>query len=1350
MMKQTMKLHILFALSCICGLVGCNNVPQTNNASYTTYSDVVVASSLSNQQIMCMAQDSDGYIWFGTYRGLDRYNGHEMRQYFCDDSPNGLPDNQIRSLFSDSKGHLWVATKSGVAIYTDRDDFMHVNMSLNGAFVSHIIENSRGDIYALQGGDIMHYDSLQNSLQNIVSGAIPSTDLVRNAFVDIEDKFWIVGHSQISCYSTITLKHIETLNFSANEIGVATLIDNNIWMVRNGKICLYNVISHQWQPTPQCIANEHRLHNASISCISVVPHGNIIIGTASGLFAYSPETDKLIHQSEPDFPFEAPSFNVSLTYPDTYGNLWFCSSTQGYMVSTHDRKLFNADSYLRSTFSEKPMASVAYGSDNMLWLATRNDGLFGYNISTRTITQYDLSTIVPNLNSYRIIYIFSDSKGDLWLSSLPGGIIHLHHSNGKLSYAGSYPIDYAIVINEDAHNTIWVGCYGNTYYSKRTTSNQFEAHRIFGNTFYYMSCMAPLSNGRFATLVKNYGLRYINDSTQQLDVPAIPDSTLATCIKRSMFLPSAIHEDKNGNLWIGTVTNGLLRYNMNSGTLDAIGGMPCDDICSIEEDQQGNLWVSTQYGLAKYVPSTNSTVNYYMSDGIGGNEFYDRASCQLPDGTLIFGGAHGLTVFNPQSLTDYPETRLHLEDLKVHNKLVRPSDDGCITTSLTNAKEINIDYTQNSFSISFSALDFGGDERFCYQYKLDGFNTDWIDAHSAREAFYANLHPCKYTFNVRVTNKDRTHVIAQRSVVVNVIPAPWNTWWAKLIYAAILVSLIVFVARLFIRLKLEHWTLLQAERDREHEKRINKMNMSFFANVSHEFRTPLTIIAGPVSQLANDASLSSEQRSLLKIVQSSVNRMLRLVNQMMDFHKLEDDALRLEVVRHDIISLLRQSVAMFSVQAKEKELTITTQGLEDNCLIWLDADKLDKIVCNLLGNAVKYTPQGGRIDFSFDVVTRQAALDEFPNLPNDDCSRYVKIAVANTGVGIPQGELTRIFERYYQINKQSQGQFNWGTGIGLYYAQRLVTLHHGRINVQNTADGVMFSFVLPAADNVYSDAEKAQVGTPSQSSLYPLIDTIEETPATPQQADNKRTIMVIDDDVEIVHYVKTMLSPTYNVLGRFNVDSALESIREKAPDLILCDVMMQGKDGFELCQEVKNDLQLCHIPVILVTARTTTTDQIKGLGSGADAYVTKPFDPAYLQALINSIMQNRDKVRHILGSSTQTDTLETDTLSPQDNAFMTELYKIMEAELSNSDLDVSHMTDMLRISRTKLYYKVKGLTGENPSAFFRRYKLNRAAELIKEGRYNMSEIADLTGFSSLSHFSTSFKKQFGIAPSEYK
>ncbi|MBP5419738.1 MAG: response regulator [Bacteroidales bacterium] len=1346
-----MKLHNFIALLILVSLTSCSNT-QTDEP-IDTYPDVVISSSLSNQQIMCMAQDSDGYIWFGTYRGLNRFNGHEMRQYFCTDAPNSLPDNQVRAMHTDRNGRLWVATKNGVALYSHNDDFEKVKVKSKNDFCSHIVENRRGDIFAIQMGDVLRYDSTQNALVTVISNVMPATDFVRATFIDSEDNLWIVSHNQIICYSSQTLKHIETLDFAPNEIGIATLIGDEIWMTRKNEIAIYNVLQRKWQPQPQCITNRAALRNVNVSCISSLSQGNILIATTSGLWVFDSEKGKLINQNDADFPFEAPSIIVTQTFIDTDENLWLCSSSQGYVVVPHERKLFNSDSYLRTAFSGKAVASVAYGSSNMLWLATQIDGLYGYNVSTRTITHYDIAALVPNLNTskYRIIYIFSDSKGDLWLSCAPGGLIHLHHNNGRLSYAGSYPINLAIVIGEDNDGTIWVGCYNNTFYSKRATNNHFEAHQILGNTFYYMSCMRQLSNGRFATLIKNQGLRCVNnDAMHKLDEPLIPDSVLSSCIKRSVFLPSALLEDRKGDLWIGTVSNGLLHYNMHTKELTTIDGTACNDISSIEEDDEGSLWISTLFGLTKHDPNTNTTINYYKSDGIGGNEFYDRASAHLPDGTLIFGGAHGLTVFNPKTLTDYPQTRLYLEDLKVHNRIVRPEYGSCISTSLSKAKEINLNYKQNSFSISFAALDFGGDERFCYQYKLDGFNAYWIDAHNAREAFYANLRPCSYKFNVRITNKDRTLVIAERSIVVNIIPAPWNTWWAKLIYVCLLVGLILFIARLFIRLKLEHWTLLQAERERERERHINKMNMSFFANVSHEFRTPLTIIAGPIAQLTADETLTTEQRNLLKIVQSSVSRMLRLVNQMMDFHRLEDDALRLEVARHDIIGLLRQALSMFTMQAKEKEITIVTHGVEDSCIMWLDPDKVDKIICNLLGNAVKYTPQGGRIDFCFDVVTRQAALDEHPDLPNDGCTRYVKIAVANTGQSINADDLTRIFERYYQIRRQAQGQFNWGTGVGLYYAKRLVSMHHGCIKAENSSDGVVFSFVLPVTDTAYTDEEKVQGGAPTQSALYPLADVVDDTNAEQQPDEDKRTIMVIDDDVEIVHYVKTLLTPTYNVVSRFDAESAINCIREKAPDLVMSDVMMQGKDGFELCREIKNDLQLCHIPVVLVTARTTTTDQIKGLGTGADAYVTKPFDPAYLQALINSIMQNRDKVRHILGSSTQTDTLETDTLSPQDNAFMTELYKIMEAELSNSDLDVSHMTDMLRISRTKLYYKVKGLTGENPSAFFRRYKLNRAAELIKEGRYNMSEIADLTGFSSLSHFSTSFKKQFGTNPSEYK
>lgn len=531
------------------------------------------------------------------------------------------------------------------------------------------------------------------------------------------------------------------------------------------------------------------------------------------------------------------------------------------------------------------------------------------------------------------------------------------------------------------------------------------------------------------------------------------------------------------------------------------------------------------------------------------------------------------------------------------------------------------------------------------------------------------------------------------------------------------------------------------------------MNMNYFANVSHEFRTPLTIISGPITQLVGDDSISPENHTLLCIVKRSVDRMLRLVNQMMDFHKLEDDALRLQVKHQDIIGLLKMSSESFALQAHEKNITFNTSGLEDNYLMWMDSDKIEKILYNLLGNAMKYTQDGGRIDLSLDVVSAQEAHNIFPNGNINDNYQYVKVTVADNGDGIPEDKLDMIFERYYQLDKQAKGQFNWGTGIGLYFVKRLVTLHHGFIKAENRNDGkgALFCFVIPVNETAYSDEEKTN-DTQHQSEIYPLGSDIISHDLTSKTDENtdRQTILIVDDDVEIVHYVKTLFGTKYNVIGRFDADSALSVMNDKAPDIVLCDVMMTGKTGYEFCHQVKNDIQICHIPVILVTAKTTTKDQIEGLDSGADAYVTKPFDPTYLQALVGSILQNREKVRNLLSATTQTETLDDNVLLPQDNAFMTELYKIMEQELANPELDVTYMTDLLHISRTKLYYKVKGLTGENPSIFFKRYKLNRAAELIREGKYNFSEIADMTGFSTLSHFSTSFKKQFGVSPSEWK
>lgn len=669
--------------------------------------------------------------------------------------------------------------------------------------------------------------------------------------------------------------------------------------------------------------------------------------------------------------------------------------------------------------------------------------------------------------------------------------------------------------------------------------------------------------------------------------------------------------------------------------------------------------------------------------------------------------------------------------------MVRPGKGACIDRHLSYNPDINLKYDQNGFSISFAALDYSESERLHHYYKLDGFDQYWINAHNNKEAYYANLPAGTYTFRVRITQNDQSTIVGENAIRVIVHPAPWATWWAYTFYLIAGITILAFFIRAMWRIRVEKQAVLRAEQAKAQEQFINKMNMSFFANISHEFRTPLTMISGPISLLYSSSDITGENKNLLRIVQRSVNRMLRLVNQMLDFNKLENDTLKLKVRPTEIVVFLKELTDIFRVNAESKSITMITNGLEGSFIAWIDEDKIDKIFTNLMSNALKYTPAGGRINVNFDIVS------------GEDAVQVVKIEVINTGQ-IPDDKLEKIFERYYQISDEHGGIYNWGTGIGLYYARSLARLHHGSLTASNLKDDnkVMFTLIVPVGQSAYSEAERSHEQV-NQLEAFPLEENPLPVKPDPDLDKEKKTIMVVDDDSEVAYYLEMLLGSDYQVVCRFNAESALEAITENAPDLILSDVVMPGKDGYWLCREIKESLQLCHIPVILVTAKTTIENQVEGLNVGADAYVTKPFEPHYLMALIKSLLNNREKTRSLLSRSTQTDKMDENVLSPQDNMFMTELYHLMESELSNPELDVTRMTQLLKISRTKFYYKVKGLTGENPSVFFKTYKLNRAAELLKEGKYTISEIADMTGFNTLSHFSKSFKQQFGIPPSEY-
>ena len=1013
---------------------------------------------------------------------------------------------------------------------------------------------------------------------------------------------------------------------------------------------------------------------------------------------------------------------------------------QGYHVVYAYEEIFNNDSWLKSNLGQKSVVSIACDSKDNLWIVTLKDGLYLYNPKSAVFNQMEVDAK----------YVFVDSRDKVWLSD--GSTVTRCRLNGmKLIVEKAWPVFWSMSISEDAGGRIWIGAMGeHTYYI--SPDDELKTMKALSAHFTFTPYCLPLADGTVLTASFEHGLAQLDGRMNHSRQISVPESQWKTGIKRSVFVPVCMHQTQDGTVWIGTLANGLFRYDIAENSFVHVPGAPCLDITSIEEDESGNLWVSTQYGLGKYDVNSGQFTNWFADDGIGGNQFYDRSSCRLSDGTLVFGGTHGLTVFDPELVAIDRQVPVYFEDLKIHNELVRPGVDECIDKSLVHGPQIHLKYTQNSFSISFAALEYSEYERVEYQYVLDGFDNHWIDAHNNREAYYSNIPSGRYSFKVRILNQDHSVILAENSISITVDPAWWFSWWAHLIYLCVLLAAIYLIFKIRSRIVSEKMDKIKAQQEKEQEQKLNRMNMDFFANISHEFRTPLTMISGPVSQLVQSTEMTHENKRLLDIVQRNIRRMQRLVNQQLDFNKLENDTLKLAVRPIDVIEQLGNLTDIFRVSAEEKGIVFKTYGLEDSVTVWADDDKLDKICFNLLSNALKFTPSGGKVEFSFDVISRDDASALFSLSSKDSDARYLKISVRDTGPGVPESELERIFERYYQIENNIPNAYTWGTGIGLYFAKALATMHHGYLKAgpQPVGSGTIFTLIIPISESSYSETEKYHLGGAEVNSPF-KVKSVKYTsaPATvPGEKHHK--VLIVNDDADVVHYLKELLSSQYEVLSRFDADSAYQVVKEEPVDIVISDVVMPGTTGYELCRLIKDNIQVSHIPVVLLTAKATVGDQVEGLDSGADAYVTKPFEPQYLLALIQSQLRNREKMRDMLNRATDVETLEENTLSPQDSAFMTELYQLMENELSNSELDVSRMTEMLHISRTKFYYKVKGLTGENPSVFFKRYKLNRAAQLILERKYNVSEIADMTGFSTLSHFSTSFKKQFGVSPSEYQ
>lgn len=1308
----------------------------------------VIANDISNQKVSSFMEDSQGHIWISTFRGLNRFNVYEYHQHFCTNDEKSLPDNQVQCVYKDSKERLWVSTVNGMALHTEQDDFVRIPMNTRSRNAVQVLEDKDGRIFINTMVEVAMYDEEKEEFVTVLSsvdGQMPAA--VQIFFSPSDNDIWLASSTHLGRYDSQTFEFKGAIDLNGIYRYFTMTDSGTVCMCSESAISLYNIAEERFLEVPAIFKNHKTFNKSSVTYIYPYKDESYLVCTdRHGMFIYNSIENSLKHQSEKGFPFEVPDVKITCMYTDSRDNLWIGTYDQGYQVIYSYEERFNGDSWLKANLGNKSVTSVATDSKGNLWILTLKDALYYYDPSSELFTEVDFKA-ATTLNG-----LFVDRDDNVWLVGTKG-VARCNAIGPSLRIEKRWDVFMPISISQDKDGRIWVGTMGEAVYCISPDDDKLRSMKTVSAPFTFTPYCLPLNDGKVLSASFDQGLSLIDGAQNHVRQLAIPQSMLDECIERSVFVPCCMHQTSDGMIWIGTLANGLLKYDLATNVLSKVPGAPCLDITSIEEDALGNLWVSTQYGLGKYDRTTGDFTNWFADDGIGGNQFYDRASCTLPDGTLVFGGTHGLTFFDPDNVVFDRDIQIYFEDLKIHNVLVRPDEDECITKSLTYNPDINLEYDQNCFSISFAALDYSEYGRVDYQYKLEGFDGHWIDAHNNREAYYSNIPGGRYTFRVRVTNRDKSVTFAENAIKVKVELPFWLAWWAFLVYIFISIGIIHIIMRTRREVNEEKQAKVKAQQEKEQERKVNQMNMSFFANISHEFRTPLTMIAGPVAQLAQASEMTTDNKRLLDIVQRNIRRMLRLVNQLLDFNKLENDTLKLKVKEVDIIAQLNNLSEIFREMAKEKGVIFTTFGLEESFKAWIDDDKMDKMCFNLLSNAMKFTARGGKVELILDVITREDAQELFELKPTDTDTRWLKIQVKDSGPGLPEDQLERIFERYYQLENQVRGAYNWGTGIGLYFARTLATMHHGFLKAGNrtTSRGAVFTLVLPISESSYLDSEKLDLDAANQITPSPLpcIKYSESQPEPENDKSDKKVVFVVDDDVDVVNYLKEMLTPEYKVYTSFNVDTAYALMKEKAPDVVISDVVMPEKTGYDLCRKMKENIQMSHIPVILLTAMATVEDQVQGLDSGADAYVTKPFEPQYLKALIASQLRNRAKVRAMLSESTDVEELEEDVLSPQDNAFMTELYQLMEKELSNSELDVSRMTELLHMSRTKFYYKVKGLTGENPSVFFKRYKLNRAAQLILERKYNVSEIADMTGFSTLSHFSTSFKKQFGVSPSEY-
>lgn len=1382
-MKQKRKLRFrILAMLTVC--VSMSTKADLSGLPYS-FKQITIQNGLSHTDANSIVQDEKGYIWIGTYSGLNRYDGFRIKSFYNNDNAGHPYMNRIANISIDRDGLLWLATQAGIQLFDPfREKFLTIKIR------NQVLKKDETDLKKII---VLHSDYLftidkhyQVTMYSISKAdgkyALTKEPFSLNAncyafFVDKRNEIWFSTNQGIWKLTTNNnLSHYKTPELF-DEVFFTFLDDHHLFLSNEDKLMIYDHPNDLEEDIPIVELKNGEPVSLSrdygkITDIKSVSSEEYWISTWKGLFVLNKANGKFTSRSiyQKDYLNGLSSDFINQLLIDKSHNLFAATYAGGVNIIDLKKNPFSSIRFTPSVdnniIPEKIVRSVVC-NDEYLWIGSNAMGLTRIHKKTRKHWFYQTNQY-SELKSNEIRAMLFDRNELLWVGSTKGINIIKSGNNRNVSFVPKQQLPFFPEIEVsamavDCFNQIWVGTWFNGICRIRKDKNglyetDFLKHtQIDSDAFTSSSVITIFAHETRPELYFSTGeklVRVFMDSHGEIEKTWVYQAKDQKEYALSSNFICSIQQKNDSTLWIGSIGGGFSEMQLfpdgkyRSFNYQEENGLHIKDVECIEKDNQGNVWLGGNE-LVKYSQKTKSFKSYL----VGGNSYKVGSSFKDKNGILYFGGIDGLTWFNPDDIEENKTPAIpEISALRVNNTdfQIAPNEKG-----IAYSDKIRLKYNQNNFNFDFFISNNASPEGYEFKYRLKGYETEFNTiAHSFPFVSYANLKPGKYELELFAINNDGLMNPEKRSLQIIISPPWWLSWIAKTIYIILFIlaiSAIFFYFYNWINLKKK--LEIQDLKDKQKEK-LHQMQLQFFTNISHEFRTPLTLIHGVSEQLQSE-QVNLKQRQQLGVLLSNVKRMTRLVNELMDFRKAETGHFKLSVQKKNISDFTKEICNEFENIAKEKNVLFDIQINRNGYNAWFDPKIIEKIVLNLLNNAFKYIKEGGYIQVSVfsDLSNHITPFENKHTIQSDfNAKSYVYVSVKDNGVGISRQSIEKVFDRFYQV-EDSEYAPHLGSGIGLALVKSLILLHKGNLTIFSERNkGTEFIAAIPSDKEDYTESETGNKNSyiPDEEERYILEHIPNKQLLHSEKTDHnqKLRILLAEDNDEVRTFLSESLSEEFDICEVANGSEALKKIEENIPDLVVSDVMMPVMNGFELCKKMKADIMLGSIPFIMLTAKDSLDDNITGIECGADAYIVKPVSIKLIVSTIRNLLNQRGRVKKALSDDYLSKAI-TDTLQEKDREFYEQLIHLIDRHLANTNLDVDLLSREMNYSRTKLYQRVSDITGKSVMDFVRSIRLRKATQYMAEDQLTIYEIMEKVGIQSQSNFSSSFKKEYGKTPTRF-